>query len=106
MPPGTSINRTNQTILEIEKVIDEYYESKIVENYSTTIGSADFWSGSSDSTNSGLIFVNLYEDPPEKLAETIQERLSGIDDAIIKVTEIAGGPPQGGVELNLSLIHI
>ena len=102
MPPGTSINRTNQTILEIEKVIDEYYESKIVENYSTTIGSADFWSGSSDSTNSGLIFVNLYEDPPEKLAETIQERLSGIDDAIIKVTEIAGGPPQGGVELNIS----
>lgn len=102
MPPGTSINRTNQTILEIEKVIDEYYESKIVENYSTTIGSADFWSGSSDSTNSGLIFVNLYEDPPEKLAETIQERLSEIDDAIIKVTEIAGGPPQGGVELNIS----
>jgi len=102
MPPGTSINRTNQTILEIEKVIDEYYESKIVENYSTTIGSADFWSGSSDSTNSGLIFVNLSEDPPEKLAETIQERLSEIDDAIIKVTEIAGGPPQGGVELNIS----
>ena len=86
----------------IEKVLDEYYESKILENYLTSIGSGDFWLGATDSTNTGVIYANLNSDQPENFAETIRSRLSDIDDAVIKVTEVAGGPPQGGVELNIS----
>ena len=102
MPPGSSVQRTNTTMLEIEKVLDEYYESKILENYLTSIGSGDFWLGATDSTNTGVIYANLNSDQPENFAETIRSRLSDIDDAVIKVTEVAGGPPQGGVELNIS----
>lgn len=103
MPPGSSIQRTNNAMLEIEEVLNEYHQSKIVENYLTSIGgSAEFWLGSSDSTNTGYIFANLSENQPENLAETIRSRLSNIDNAVVKVTEIVGGPPQGGVELNIS----
>lgn len=102
MPQGSSIQRTNNTMLEIEKVLEKYHESGILENYLTSIGSGDFWLGATDSTNTGVIYANLNSDQPENLAETIRSRLSDIDNAVIKVTEIVGGPPQGGVELNIS----
>jgi len=99
LPVGSSLEKTKDVTTKVEEKVATIPELK---NYVTTIGtemSTDMMS-SSDSRNKATITVNISEkDEREKtsftIAENLREQIKNIQDAEVKVNEMAAGPPSG-----------
>jgi HAE1 family hydrophobic/amphiphilic exporter-1 len=99
MPPGTNFDQTNNTLLQVEKILQETPE--IESNY-TLVGQS---TSSSMSSNIGVqygeIIVKLIPVSERKVrtkvvAQNLQKRLTKIPSADIRVTERSSGGTAGG----------
>ncbi|HLG27014.1 MAG TPA: efflux RND transporter permease subunit, partial [Paenisporosarcina sp.] len=96
LPPSTSLERTNEVSLEVEKLLAELEDIKDV---TTAVGSRDFATGIKLENRAGYI-LTLNEnvdvtDFVESLEEDMEDVIAGISpDSTISVSELStGGPP-------------
>ncbi|MDE2838044.1 MAG: efflux RND transporter permease subunit [Chloroflexota bacterium] len=94
MPPGSAPEQTLATVIEIEERLND-----VSDLYAVTIGASEFgfFSGGGQSRRAEF-FVTLRDDAPENTAEVLREELNR-PGRKVSVTEIANGPPAGGVDI-------
>lgn len=94
MPPGTTSEQTLTEVIEIEDRLND-----VSDLYSVTVGASEFgfFSGGGEARRAEF-FITLRDDAPENVAETLREELARPGRAI-SVTELADGPPAGGVDI-------
>ena len=94
----SGVQQTLQAVTEIEGRIAD-----VSEVYSANIGGTDF--GPDGGGPSGLqqarFFVRLLDEAPDDIAGVLREELAG-PDRIVRVSEIADGPPSAGVEISVT----
>ena len=98
LPPGTPIDTT---LGEVELIESELASDSEV--YVTVIGSqADvFGQAGPTGSNESFTFARLEPDSPPDIAARLRDRLDGQNGRTVNVNEIAEGPPQGGLEVNV-----
>ena len=93
MPPGSAPEQTLATVVEIEERLND-----VSDLYAVTIGASEFGFTGGGQARRAEFFVTLRDDAPENVAEVLREDLAGPGRAV-SVTEIANGPPAGGVDI-------
>ena len=98
LQPGTP---AQSTLAEAAKIEDEI--SGISEVYLTTVGSSAvrFGENGPSGFNQANILTKLRSDAPEDSAQKMRDNL-GSEGRKVSVTEVADGPPQGGVEISIT----
>ena len=93
MPPGTAPEQTLTEVVEIEDRLDG-----VSDLYSVTVGASEFGFTGGGQARRADFFVTLRDDAPENVAEILREDLAK-PGRTVSITEIANGPPAGGVEI-------
>ena len=105
LPTGTSIGNTFAEVLKVERVLDDYEQRGMVDAYQVSLGSAANEFGFGAETGgfhlAGFI-VNLAEDVPEDIAETIRADLPGDERTSITIREFSDGPPTDRLEISIT----
>ena len=97
LPPGTQPDRTLAEVITIEDRV-----SGISEVYSSTIGSTGrVFGGAPGALNQASLLVNLSEEAPEDIAQTLREELDK-EGQTLRIQELASGPPTTGVEISIT----
>ena len=97
MPPGTPPDRTLAEVVEIEERISDSSEL-----YISAVGTTELaFGGSPGAFHQASLLMLLNEDAPDGLAETLREDLEE-PERLTRITELADGPPVGGVEISVS----
>ena len=97
LPPGTPPNRTLTEVLQIEGEVRD-----ISEIYTVTVGATDLGNGGVPAGfNQASMLLVLNPDAPDDVAGTLRESLQS-PGRQLRVTELANGPPAGGVEINVA----
>ncbi len=97
MPPGTPPDRTLAEVVRVEDRV-----SGLAEVYAATVGAANLgFGGEPASLNRASILVRLSPDAPEDIANTLRNELEE-PGRVLRITELADGPPTEGVEVNVT----
>ena len=97
MPPGTPPNRTLAEVIEIEDSVSE-----VADVYSVVIGATNLASGGlPGGFNQASLFANLSKDAPAGIANMLRDELDK-DGRILRVREVANGPPAGGIDIRVT----
>ncbi len=97
LPPGTPPDRTLAEVLQIEGEVRD-----ISEIYTVTVGATDLGNGGVPAGfNQASMLLVLNSDAPEDVAGTLRESLQS-PGRQLRITELADGPPAGGVEISIS----
>lgn len=98
-PEGTVLAETDLVTRQVEEVL---YDVPNIESFVTTVGSGSAFNASGGGTGSKLANITILLPDPKDREETsteivadLRERLSGINGAIIRVSEPNNGPPTG-----------
>ncbi len=98
MPEGTSLERTDQTVRQIERKLQDYED---IETYVANVGTrpGGFFGGMSSGSHMARISIDFKEMEERKqssrlLIQQIRNDLSGLPGAEIEVKEEQQGPPQ------------
>ena len=100
LQPGTPAQSTLAEAAKIEEQL-----SGVAEVYITTVGSSavTFGENGPSGFNQATILAKLREDAPEDTSRALRDSLgSDIEGRKVNVTELADGPPQGGVEISVT----
>lgn len=104
LPPGSSVEKIFDQVDDVENVLAGLLDEGIAETYQTTVGSMNnpFGSGrNSGRPSSANILVRLSENSPGDMADILRTDLRGAGRSVV-VTEIGDGPPQSGLEVNVT----
>ena len=104
LPPGSSVEKIFDQVDDVENVLAGLLDEGIAETYQTTVGSMNnpFGSGrNSGRPSSANILVRLSENSPGDMADILRTDLRGTGRSVV-VTEIGDGPPQSGLEVNVT----
>ena len=93
MPPGTTPEQTLAEVIEIEERLDG-----VSNLYSVTVGASEFGFAGGGQARRANFFVTLRDAAPENVAEILREELAK-PGRTVSITEIANGPPAGGVDV-------
>ena len=97
LPPGTSPEATLEEVIEIEDRV-----SGTADVYTSTIGATDAaFGGAPTGLNEASLFVNLSEDAPADIDDTLRSELEK-PGRIVRITELDAGPPDDGVQINIT----
>ena len=97
LPPGTSPEATLEEVIEIENRV-----SGTADVYTSTIGATDAaFGGAPTGLNEASLFVNLSEDAPADIDDTLRSELEK-PGRIVRITELDAGPPDDGVQINIT----
>ena len=97
MPPGTPPDRTLAEVIEIEDSVSE-----VADVYSVVIGATNLASGGlPGGFNQASLFANLSKDAPADVANMLRDELDK-DGRIVRVREVANGPPAGGIDIRVT----
>ncbi len=103
LPIGTSIDRTYQEALEVEKVLEDFVQSGLVTLYQTTVGGTAEGNDSSASSHIASIYVGLPDTVPENITDMVREAMPQRgDDVRINITDFQAGPGEGGLEVTVT----
>ena len=99
LQPGTPPQATLAEASNIENEI-----SRLSDVYVTTVGSpaATFGADGPSGFNQANILVKLSSDSPEDTTQMLRDSLGSEEGRNVSVSEIASGPPQGGVEISVT----
>ena len=94
LPPGTAQEQTLAAVIEIEEQLND-----VSDLYSVTVGASEFgfFAGGGPARRAEF-FVTLRDDAPENIAQILREELDK-PGQVVSITEIANGPPAGGVDI-------
>ena len=94
LPPGTAPEQTLAAVVEIEERLND-----VSDLYSATIGASEFgFIGTGGPARRAEFFATLSDGAPDNVAEMLREDLAA-PGRTVSITEIANGPPAGGVEI-------
>ena len=94
LPPGTAPEQTLAAVVEIEERLND-----VSDLYSVTIGASEIgFIGTGGPASRAEFFVTLSAGAPDNVAEMLREDLAA-PGRTVSITEIADGPPAGGVEI-------
>lgn len=97
LPPGTSPSATLDAVIEIEDRV-----SGTADVYTSTIGATDAaFGGAPTGLNQASFFVNLSEDAPADIDDTLRDELEK-PGRVVRITELDAGPPDEGVQINIT----
>ncbi len=97
LPPGTSPEATLEEVIEIENRV-----SGTADVYTSTIGATDAaFGGAPTGLNEASLFVNLSEDAPADIDDTLRSELEK-PGRVVRITELDAGPPDDGVQINIT----
>lgn len=97
LPPGTSPEATLKEVIEIEDRV-----SGTADVYTSTIGATDAaFGGAPTGLNEASLFVNLSEDAPADIDDRLRSELEK-PGRIVRITELDAGPPDDGVQINIT----
>ena len=97
LPPGTPPDQTLAEVLEIEEEVRD-----ISEIYTVSVGTTDLGNGGAPGGyNQASMLLVLNPDAPDGVAGTLRESLQS-PGRQLRITELADGPPAGGVEISIS----
>ena len=97
LPPGTPPDRTLAEVLQIEGEVRD-----ISDIYTVTVGATDLGGGGIPAGfNQASMLLVLNSDAPEDVAGTLRESLKS-PGRQLRITELADGPPTGGVEISIA----
>ena len=97
LPPGTSPDATLEEVIEIENRV-----SGTADVYTSTIGATDAaFGGAPTGLNEASLFVNLSEDAPADIDDTLRSELEK-PGRVVRITELDAGPPDDGVQINIT----
>ena len=97
LPPGTSPEATLEEVIEIEDRV-----SGTADVYTSTIGATDAaFGGAPTGLNEASLFVNLSEDAPADIDDTLRSELEK-PGRVVRITELDAGPPDDGVQINIT----
>lgn len=97
LPPGTSPSATLEEVIEIENRV-----SGAADVYTSTIGATDAaFGGAPTGLNEASLFVNLSEDAPADIDDRLRSELEK-PGRIVRITELDAGPPDDGVQINIT----
>ena len=97
LPPGTSPEATLEEVIEIEDRV-----SGTADVYTSTIGATDAaFGGAPTGLNEASLFVNLSEDAPADIDDRLRSELEK-PGRIVRITELDAGPPDDGVQINIT----
>ena len=97
LPPGTSPEATLEEVIEIENRV-----SGTADVYTSTIGATDAaFGGAPTGLNEASLFVNLSEDAPADIDDRLRSELEK-PGRIVRITELDAGPPDDGVQINIT----
>ena len=87
-----------QEVRSVERILDDFVTSGIVESYQVTLGSSsrNFGGGADDSFDRAGFTVVLPEDPPADVDEQIRSALPEKPGVTAQVFADSGGPGRGG----------
>jgi HAE1 family hydrophobic/amphiphilic exporter-1 len=98
-PQGTPLSQTDLTVRQIEEIL---YNDANVTSFVTTVGASSAFSNSGTSGSGKLANITaLLKDKNDRditsteIMNTLREKLSPINDAIVKVDQGNNGPPSG-----------
>ena len=96
LPPGSGVEQTVEAVTGIEARLGEFSEV-----YSATIGAGGAdpeFGGIPAGLGSASFLVQLSQDAPQDIAETLREELDK-PGQILRISEVSAGPPVGGIEI-------
>ena len=97
LPPGTTPGRTLAEVVQMEDQVKD-----IAEIYTATVGATELSGGGiPGSFNQASLLVALTDDAPEDAAAHFRETLEA-PGRRLQITELADGPPAGGVEISIA----
>ena len=97
LPPGTTPDRTLAEVVQMEDQVKD-----IAEIYTATVGATELSGGGiPGSFNQASLLVALTDDAPEDAAAHFRESLEA-PGRRLQITELADGPPAGGVEISIA----
>lgn len=97
LPPGASPRATLDEVIEIEDRV-----SGTADVYTSTIGASDAaFGGAPTGLNEASLFVNLSEDAPADIDDILRDELEK-PGRIVRITELDAGPPDEGVQINIT----
>ena len=97
LPPGTTPDRTLAEVVQMEDQVKD-----IAEIYTATVGATELSGGGiPGSFNQASLLVALTDDAPEDAAAHFRETLEA-PGRRLQITELADGPPAGGVEISIA----
>ena len=99
LPPGTPPGTTLAEVSRVEAAI-----APQADVYISTVGSPDISFGANvpSGFNQSNTFVKLREDAPEDTAALWRDRLEGVGDRTVNVTEVNNGPPVAGLDVTIT----
>jgi multidrug efflux pump subunit AcrB len=93
---GTPVEQTDLALRQVEEIL---YEKPYIESFSTTAGSASFFTGGTGTGGKyGNITVELKSDRTEssiQISDELRDELQNIKDAKVSIQEQENGPPSG-----------
>ena len=97
MPPGTLPDRTLVEVIDLEDRV-----SGLAEVYTATVGATNLgFGGEPGGLNQASMFVKLGPEVPGDIANTLRDELEK-PGRVLRITELASGPPTEGVEVNVT----
>ncbi len=96
LPTGSGVEQTVEAVTSIEARLGEFSEV-----YSVTVGAggaAPEFIGASSGLGNASFLVQLSQDAPEDIAETLREELARPGQTL-RISEVSAGPPVGGIEI-------
>ena len=96
LPPGSGVEQTVEAVTSIESRLGEFSEV-----YSATIGASGAdpeFAGIPAGLGSASFLVQLSQDAPRDIAETLREELDKPGQTL-RISEVSAGPPVGGIEI-------
>ena len=102
LPNGTSVGRTFQEVMRVERILDDFKDQGMVKAYQVTLGGASDEFGPSAAGGgfhaAGFI-VALEDGVPSDVSDLIRERLPEKGETAITVKEFSDGPPTDELEV-------
>ena len=93
MPAGTTLDETLAAVEEVEQTVAGFSDV-----YTVGIGNINPAFATPGGFDRAVFSVNLSEDAPEDVTETLRAELDKPDRSV-SIQEVGAGPPQGGVEI-------
>jgi len=106
LPGGSSIDSTFAEVDLVEAALADLADRGIAEVYLTTVGTPPNAFGPATQFTGGFneanIFVRLAEGSPDNIETVLRDQFPPDDNRRVTVTELSAGPPQGGLEINVT----
>ena len=105
LPGGSSIESTFAEVDLVEAALADLADVGIAEVYLTTVGTPPNSFGPGQFTggfNEANIFVRLAKDSPDNIETDLRDQFPSDHNRRVTIRELSAGPPQGGLEINIT----